>query len=65
MMFGFIPEFNKEIKHIIGSGTPLGCWVQPEDIAYAGLFLVSDNASKITGSELPVDSGLRIGRSEL
>ena len=65
MMYGFIPEFNEEIKNIIGSGTPLRCWVQPEDIAYAGLFLASDEASKITGTDLPVDSGLRIGRSEV
>ena len=65
MMYKFIPEFNDEIKKVIGSGTPLGCWVMPEDVAYAGLFLDSDEASKITGSDLAVDSGLRIGRSEV
>ena len=65
MMYKFIPEFNEDIKKVIGSGTPLGCWVQPEDVAYAGLFLASDEASKITGTDLPVDSGLRVGRSEV
>lgn len=65
MMFGFIPEFNEEIKSTIASGTPLGCWVQPEDIAYAGLFLASSEASKITGIDMAVDSGLRIGRSQV
>jgi 3-oxoacyl-[acyl-carrier protein] reductase len=65
MMYKFIPEFNEDIKKTIASGTPLRCWVTPEDIAYAGLFLASDEASKITGSDLAVDSGLRIGRSEV
>jgi 3-oxoacyl-[acyl-carrier protein] reductase len=65
MMFKFIPEFNEDIKNTIGSGTPLGTWVMPEDVASAGVFLASDEASKITGSDLPVDSGLRVGRSEV
>lgn len=65
MMYKFIPEFNEDIKNTIGSGTPLQSWVMPEDVAYAGVFLASDEASKITGSALCVDSGLRIGRSEV
>ena len=65
MMFKFIPEFNEDIKKTIGSHTPLGSWVMPEDIAHAGVFLASDEASKITGSALSVDSGLRIGRGEV
>jgi NAD(P)-dependent dehydrogenase (short-subunit alcohol dehydrogenase family) len=65
MMFKFIPEFNEDIKKTIGSHTPLGSWVMPEDIANAGVFLASDEASKITGSALSVDSGLRIGRGEV
>ena len=64
MMFKFIPEFNEEIKNAIGSSTPLGSWVMPEDVANAGVFLASDEASKITGTALSVDSGIRIGRSE-
>ncbi|WP_027928989.1 mycofactocin-coupled SDR family oxidoreductase [Amycolatopsis thermoflava] len=32
-------------------------WVQPEDIANALLFLVSDDARSITGVALPVDAG--------
>ena len=65
MMFKFIPEFNEDIKNTIGSGTALGKWVMPEDIASAGVFLASDEASRITGADLPVDSGLRVGRSEV
>ena len=37
--------------------TPLGKLLEPEDIAKAALFLVSDDASQITGVTLPVDGG--------
>jgi 3-oxoacyl-[acyl-carrier protein] reductase len=37
--------------------TPLGRLQTPEDIAYAFLFLASDEASMITGTNLKVDGG--------
>lgn len=37
--------------------TPLGRLQQPEDIAKAALFLVSDDASEITGTTVMVDGG--------
>ena len=37
---------------------PLGRIGQPEDIAYGVLFLVSDESSFMTGSELVIDGGL-------
>ena len=37
---------------------PLGRLGTPEDIAHAALFLLSDQASFITGTELVVDGGL-------
>ena len=37
---------------------PLGCLVQPEDVANACVFLASDDAARITGVTLPVDSGV-------
>jgi NAD(P)-dependent dehydrogenase (short-subunit alcohol dehydrogenase family) len=40
---------------------PLGRVGQPEDIANAALFLASDEASWITGINLPVDGGLTAG----
>jgi NAD(P)-dependent dehydrogenase (short-subunit alcohol dehydrogenase family) len=38
--------------------TPLGRIGQPEDVAGAVAFLLSDRASFITGIDLPVDGGL-------
>ena len=39
------------------AGTPMGRLVQPEDIALAFLFLASDEAAIITGTNLKVDGG--------
>jgi NAD(P)-dependent dehydrogenase (short-subunit alcohol dehydrogenase family) len=39
------------------SKTPLGRIGQPREVAYAALFLASDEASYITGAVLPVDGG--------
>ena len=44
--------FNLEKARI-----PLGRIGEPEDIARAALFLASDDASYITGVNLPVDGG--------
>jgi NAD(P)-dependent dehydrogenase (short-subunit alcohol dehydrogenase family) len=43
-------------QRLIGE-TPLGRFVEPEEVAAAILFLVSDAASMITGVTLPVDGG--------
>jgi NAD(P)-dependent dehydrogenase (short-subunit alcohol dehydrogenase family) len=52
-----IAEAAKKVKFI--SDTPLGRIGTPEDIANAVLFLVSDEANWITGSELVISGGLR------
>ena len=39
---------------------PIGRLGQPEDVAYAMLFLASDESSFITGIALPVDGGRSI-----
>jgi len=39
------------------SSVPMGRLAQPQEVAYAALFLVSDEASFITGAALPVDGG--------
>jgi NAD(P)-dependent dehydrogenase (short-subunit alcohol dehydrogenase family) len=39
---------------------PLGRIGEPEDVAYAALYLASDEASFVTAAILPVDSGMRL-----
>ena len=53
-----------EIPHSPGQleqerlGTPMGRRATPEEIAYAVLYLASDEASFVTGSELVIDGGV-------
>ena len=47
---------NKEQKH--GIGIPMGRLAQPAEIATVVAFLLSDEASYITGQVLNVDGGL-------
>ena len=39
------------------SRIPLGCYGQPEDVAYGVLYLASDESRWVTGSELVIDGG--------
>jgi NAD(P)-dependent dehydrogenase (short-subunit alcohol dehydrogenase family) len=45
------------VRELMLSRIPLGRYGQPEDIAYGVLYLASDEAGYITGSELVVDGG--------
>ncbi|MEP6867666.1 MAG: SDR family oxidoreductase [Novosphingobium sp.] len=44
-----------------GRGIPLGRVGQPDEIARAAVFLVSDGASFVTGAALPIDGGASAG----
>jgi NAD(P)-dependent dehydrogenase (short-subunit alcohol dehydrogenase family) len=46
----------------IGQQIPLGRWGQPEEVADAVAFLVSDHAAFITGEVLTIDGGAWLGR---
>ena len=52
---------DEERKNKVLSRTPLGRLGKPEEVANAAYFLVSDEASFITGVVLPVDGGNSIG----
>ncbi|MBA3450520.1 MAG: glucose 1-dehydrogenase [Chloroflexia bacterium] len=52
---------NPDVFETLAAWYPLGRVGQPQDIANAALFLVSDASSWITGAVLPVDGGLTAG----
>src|SRR5687767_11607901 len=52
-------------EQMILSGTPLGRRGTPEEIAYAYLFLASDEASYVTGALFSVDGGITIGKGPI
>lgn len=45
----------------IASDIPLGVMGLPEDVAYAALYLASDESKYVTGIELNIDGGILAG----
>lgn len=48
---------NPEYRQVMLAQVPMGREGRREEVGYAVLFLASDEASYITGIELPVDGG--------
>jgi len=48
---------HQAMVELVKSTTPLGRLADPEEIAAAALFLASEDASFVNGSELSVDGG--------
>lgn len=57
LMLGMFPAGTdpEKARESFASGVPLGRLIQPEDVAYAALFLASDEASMVSGVTLGVD----------
>jgi NAD(P)-dependent dehydrogenase (short-subunit alcohol dehydrogenase family) len=51
------PYLTDELRAEFKTGIPLGRIGQPRDIAYAALFLASDESAFMTGAEMIVDGG--------
>jgi NAD(P)-dependent dehydrogenase (short-subunit alcohol dehydrogenase family) len=54
-------EARNHMIRDIEAGIPLGHFGQPEDVAYAALYLASDESRYVTGIELTVDGGILAG----
>ncbi len=53
-------QLTEEILKTAVSNAPLGRIVKPEDIAYAALYLASEESSMLTGSCINVDAGVGV-----
>ena len=54
---------RKDAINSVAAGVPLGRMGTSDDVAYAVLYLASDQASYVTGSELHIDGGILAGSS--
>jgi NAD(P)-dependent dehydrogenase (short-subunit alcohol dehydrogenase family) len=61
----FGAETTAKIRENVIANTPLKAASSPEDIAAAGLFLISGAARHVTGETLLVDAGLHLGFAPL
>jgi len=50
-------EVVSEMRPLLEAQTPLGCFGEPDDIAWAGVYLASDEAKFVTGQVLSPNGG--------
>ncbi len=55
------PYLNEALRKEFETGIPLGRIAHPREIAFAALFLASDESSFMTGAELVIDGGFTAG----
>jgi NAD(P)-dependent dehydrogenase (short-subunit alcohol dehydrogenase family) len=53
-------KFPDEERRIVLENTPLGRMARPEEIAYAALYLASDESDIVTGTNINIDGGVTI-----
>ena len=58
-------QMGEEGIRTVASSVPLGKLGDPDDVAYATLFLASDEAKYITGQSIVIDGGLILPESKL
>jgi len=51
---------DEQVHRSVAESTPLKRWGQPEDVAYAILFLASDESAHVSGANIPVDGGAAV-----
>lgn len=62
-MLGTDKKEREKAMKAITDGIPMKKMGDPEDVAYAALFLASEEAKYITGTELTIDGGILAGSS--
>jgi len=60
-MLGIMKEKREKLLSEIEQGIPLGKMGEPLDVAYAALYLASDESRYVTGIELNIDGGILAG----
>ena len=51
------PGFEEEMFKKLSAGQPIGRMARPEEVAALALYLCSDEASFVTGTDYPIDGG--------